>query len=64
MCWKRWGMWVLGMSALCTGAEAADARLQAVLQRLQAGQPVTLVTIGGSITTGYAAERPRRWRSG
>lgn len=40
-------------------AEAADARLQAVLQRLDAGLPVTVATIGGSITTGYAADPPR-----
>jgi len=39
--------------------EAADARLQAVLSRLDAGQPVTVATIGGSITTGYAADPPR-----
>lgn len=37
----------------------ADARLQAVMQRLDAGEPVTLATIGGSITTGYAAQPPR-----
>lgn len=40
-------------------AVAADARLQEVLKRLDAGQPITLATIGGSITTGYAANPPR-----
>ncbi|MEO6276193.1 GDSL-type esterase/lipase family protein [Roseateles sp.] len=38
---------------------SADARLQAVMQRLQAGEPITLATLGGSITTGYAAQPPR-----
>ncbi len=37
----------------------ADARLQAVLARLRAGQEVCVVAIGGSITTGYAAPVPR-----
>ncbi|MGM9484350.1 GDSL-type esterase/lipase family protein [Roseateles sp. NT4] len=37
----------------------ADARLQAVMQRLDAGEPITLATLGGSITTGYAAQPPR-----
>lgn len=37
----------------------ADARLQAVMQKLDAGEPVTLAVIGGSITTGYAAQPPR-----
>jgi lysophospholipase L1-like esterase len=46
-------------SATVGTAAAADARLQAVLKRLDAGQPVTLVTLGGSITTGYAANPPR-----
>ena len=40
-------------------AEAADARLQEVLQRLDTGQPITVAAIGGSITTGYAADPPR-----
>lgn len=40
-------------------ASEVDARLQAVLARVEAGQPVTLATIGGSITTGYAAHPPR-----
>ncbi|CAM3841776.1 GDSL-type esterase/lipase family protein [Roseateles saccharophilus] len=41
----------------------ADARLQAVMQRLDAGEPITLATIGGSITTGYASQPPseRGW---
>ncbi|WP_458232326.1 GDSL-type esterase/lipase family protein [Roseateles sp. P5_E8] len=37
----------------------ADARLTAVMQRLEAGEPITLATLGGSITTGYAAQPPR-----
>jgi lysophospholipase L1-like esterase len=46
---------------LATAAATAttDARLQAVMQRLEAGEAVTLATIGGSITTGYAAQPPR-----
>ena len=57
--------------SMCTGAAeaagatgvagapvAADPRLQAVLARLDAGQPVTVVAMGGSITTGYAAKTP------
>ena len=56
--------WIRAMAsaisiAAATSAAAADARLQAVLQRLDAGQPITLATIGGSITTGYAANPPR-----
>ncbi|MEK8031226.1 GDSL-type esterase/lipase family protein [Ideonella sp. DXS29W] len=49
--------------AAATGASATDARLQAALKRLDAGQPFTLATIGGSITTGYAAQPPgdRGW---
>jgi lysophospholipase L1-like esterase len=38
---------------------AIDVRLQAVLQRLVAGQTVTVAAIGGSITTGYACNPPR-----
>jgi len=51
------------LAASAAGAEAADARLQAVLQRLDAGQPITVATLGGSITTGYAANPPgeRGW---
>lgn len=37
----------------------ADARLQAVMQRIDAGERVTVAVIGGSITTGYAAQPPR-----
>lgn len=37
----------------------ADPRLQAVMHSLEAGEPVTLATIGGSVTTGYAAQPPR-----
>lgn len=40
-------------------AVAADARLQDVLKRLDTGQPITLAAVGGSITTGYAANPPR-----
>jgi len=29
------------------------------MQRLEAGEPITLATLGGSITTGYAAQPPR-----
>jgi lysophospholipase L1-like esterase len=47
------------MASAATSAATADARLQAVLQRLDAGQPITLATIGGSITTGHAANPPR-----
>ena len=36
-----------------------DSRLQAVLTKLEAGEPITLATLGGSITTGYAAQPPR-----
>lgn len=49
----------LTIAAAATSAAAADSRLQAVLQRLDAGQPITLATLGGSITTGYAANPPR-----
>ena len=45
--------------AAATGAATPDARLQAVMQRLEAGETLTLATIGGSITTGYAAQPPR-----
>jgi len=57
---------VIGGMALCPAAEAAsatgaavDARLQNVLRRLDAGQPVTVAVLGGSITTGYAAQPPQ-----
>lgn len=36
-----------------------DARLQAVMKRIDAGERVTVAVIGGSITTGYAAQPPR-----
>ena len=56
---------VLATMVLATGmgagaAELADPRMQAVLARLDAGQPITLVALGGSITTGYAALSPRQ----
>jgi lysophospholipase L1-like esterase len=47
------------IAGAAASASAADARLQAVLQRLDAGQPITIATLGGSITTGYAANPPR-----
>ncbi len=47
------------MGLIKAAAAAPDTRLQAVLQRLDAGQPITVVAIGGSITTGYAAQPPR-----
>ena len=54
--------WMLGMG-LTAGAAAVeggtDLRLRAVLQKLDAGQPITVTAIGGSITTGYAADAPR-----
>lgn len=50
---------VMAVALLSPAAQAADARLQAVMQRLNQGQPITFVTIGGSITTGYAAQPPR-----
>ena len=49
----------MAMTLLSAGAQAADARLQAVMQRLEQGRSITLTTIGGSITTGYAAQPPR-----
>ncbi len=49
----------LALSLMLPAISRADARLQAVMQRLEAGEPITLVTIGGSITTGYAAQPPR-----
>jgi lysophospholipase L1-like esterase len=51
--------WMLVLSLLLPALAHADARLQAVLQRLDAGEPITLATVGGSITTGYAAQPPR-----
>lgn len=50
---------VMAMALLSPVAQAADARLQAVMQRLNQGQPIKFATIGGSITTGYAADPPR-----
>lgn len=51
--------WVVALSLSVPLTAAADERLQAVMRRLQAGEPITLATIGGSITTGYAAQPPR-----
>ncbi|MFG6486150.1 GDSL-type esterase/lipase family protein [Roseateles sp. BYS78W] len=50
---------VLSLMLPAAGQADTDPRLQAVMQRLEAGEPVTLATIGGSITTGYAAQPPR-----
>lgn len=49
----------MALAMLSPAAQAADARLQAVMQRLNQGQSITFATIGGSITTGYAADPPR-----
>lgn len=49
----------LALSLTLPALSHADARLTAVMQRLDAGEPITLATIGGSITTGYAAQPPR-----
>lgn len=40
-------------------ASMADSRLQAVMKKIEAGEPVTMAVVGGSITTGYAAQPPR-----
>lgn len=50
---------MLALSLMLPAISQADARLQAVMQRLDAGEPITLATMGGSITTGYAAQPPR-----
>jgi lysophospholipase L1-like esterase len=54
---------VLSLSLMLPALSQADPRLQAVMQRLQAGETLTLATLGGSITTGYAAQPPaeRGW---
>ncbi|WP_457323059.1 GDSL-type esterase/lipase family protein [Roseateles sp. P5_E11] len=49
----------LSLMLPAVGQAANDPRLQAVMQRLDAGEAITLATIGGSITTGYAAQPPR-----
>ncbi len=49
----------LALSLTLPAVSHADARLTAVMQRLEAGEPITLATLGGSITTGYAAQPPR-----
>lgn len=56
--------WMKGLAlaatlTLAATAHAADARLQAVMKKLDAGEPITLAAVGGSITTGYAAQPPR-----
>jgi lysophospholipase L1-like esterase len=50
----------LALSLILSAASQADARLQSVMQRLDAGEAVTLATLGGSITTGYAATPPHQ----
>jgi len=47
------------MGIMTGSAGPADARLQSVLRRLDAGEPVTLAVIGGSITACGAAGLPR-----
>ncbi|MFG6413634.1 GDSL-type esterase/lipase family protein [Roseateles sp. DC23W] len=49
----------LTLAATAQAATAADTRLQAVMKKLDGGDPITLATVGGSITTGYAAQPPR-----
>ena len=49
----------LVLSLMLPAISHADARLQAVMQKLAAGESITLATVGGSITTGYAAQPPR-----
>lgn len=53
----------LSLCLMLPAAAGADVRLQQVMQRLQAGEPVTLAVVGGSITTGHAAHPPgeRGW---
>jgi lysophospholipase L1-like esterase len=51
--------WAVALSLSLPLSAAADAKLQAVMQRLDAGEPITLAVIGGSITTGHAAQPPR-----
>lgn len=50
---------MLALSMLLPAASQADSRLHAVMQRLDAGEPITLAALGGSITTGHAAQPPR-----
>jgi lysophospholipase L1-like esterase len=62
---KRLLTWILGMMGMgcivgaAEAVEVSDARLQAVLHKLDSGQPITVAAIGGSITTGYATNPPR-----
>lgn len=55
---KGFGL-ALSLMLPTAGQAAADERLQAVMRRLEAGDAITLATVGGSITTGYAAQPPR-----
>ena len=50
---------MLALSLMLPVVGHADARLQTVMQRVAAGEAITLATLGGSITTGYAAQPPR-----
>jgi lysophospholipase L1-like esterase len=58
-------IWLKGLAlalslTLAAAAQAqVDPRLQAVMKRLDAGEAITVATLGGSITTGYAALPPR-----
>jgi lysophospholipase L1-like esterase len=56
-----WGSMFIGLSPAhaAPAAQTLDPRVQAVMQRLDAGQPITVVAMGGSITTGYATQPPR-----
>lgn len=49
----------LALPLMLPAVGQADPRLQAVMQRIEAGEPVTMAAVGGSITTGYAAQPPR-----
>jgi len=49
----------LSLAAGGAGAETADPRMQALMRKLDAGEAITIATVGGSITTGYAAQAPR-----
>lgn len=55
---KGFGL-ALSLMLPTAGQAAADERLQAVMRRMDAGEAITLATVGGSITTGYAAQPPR-----
>jgi lysophospholipase L1-like esterase len=62
---KMLAAWLLGMACMVGMAEAGDGvahtgrELQAAMQKQASGQTLSVVFIGGSITTGYAAQPPR-----